>query len=214
MFAFTSLPALALAVTGAVAVPTPFKATWSEAAHVADLSSIPCLGSDIPADRISTVQAAIVSGNYVLTPDLSLAKCGSEVIFSNIEDAEQTGKEVDVTAIAIGDSHIVGGIKSIDIGLGPVSVLADSRVRIPDALVEGCFSGGRHPLRTRWVPDVLSHWGLRPPGSTTKRLTWVGLDKVFDAVQIEAHRNAVVDAVLQMDSQRPLSMEPVPNFFG
>ncbi|KAJ6585472.1 hypothetical protein B0H19DRAFT_1368792 [Mycena capillaripes] len=123
----TSLFALALAVTGAVvtgavSIGGPITATWAEAVNVSDLSSIPCLGSDVSASRINLVKSAIASGNFVLVPDLPLAKCGSAVVFTNTDAA---GPEADVTATAIGDSHTVGGITTSNLGLGPAA-LAES----------------------------------------------------------------------------------------
>ncbi|KAJ6585506.1 hypothetical protein B0H19DRAFT_1059724 [Mycena capillaripes] len=122
---FTSLSTLALAVTGAVAVSIGGRVipTWAEAVSVGDLSSIPCLGSDVSASRINLVKSAIASGNFVLVPNLPLAKCGSAVVFTNTDAA---GPEVDVTATAIGDSHTVGGITTSNLGLGPAALAESS----------------------------------------------------------------------------------------
>ncbi|KAJ7918933.1 hypothetical protein B0H13DRAFT_1868916 [Mycena leptocephala] len=98
MFSFTSLLALALAVTGAIARP-PSVTTWSEAITAVDEPSLPCLGAGVSASQIATVKAALASGKFATVPCLTLADSGATMSYQNLEVSSTV-----FTSVAVSDA--------------------------------------------------------------------------------------------------------------
>ncbi|KAJ7117719.1 hypothetical protein C8R44DRAFT_200704 [Mycena epipterygia] len=112
MFSFTSLLAVAVAITSAVAYPTATAVEYT----VGDTSSLACLGSGVSAARINIVNNAIASGTYVVVPDLPLANCGSLVSYLNS----------DVSTSVAFDAYAIGAATDANLGLGPTAFAESS----------------------------------------------------------------------------------------
>ncbi|KAJ7491931.1 hypothetical protein FB451DRAFT_1216413 [Mycena latifolia] len=108
MVSFTSLFALALAVTGAVAT------TGTAVAYTfGNTSSLPCLGSGVSTVRKNIVKNVLANGNYIVVPaSYPLANCGSLVNYINSD----VSRAVDYGAYAVGVSP-----PAAPVGLGPAS---------------------------------------------------------------------------------------------